>query len=143
MSMRCVNISNKALSTFSSIFIRTFRVGSDYFGVDSSGVYKFTGNTDDGEMFTSVIKTCNTHLDEPLLKRLPEIRLVNDGDIDALLLYDDTPVSEGVPTHEKGLIKLGKGGGGKVISLAMHSESADFKLYKMSLYSQVLGVPKG
>lgn len=141
MSTFCVNISNKALTkSIGHLFLRQWRIGNENYGIDSTGVYLISGDLDDGVGFDSFIKTAENSLNEESTKRLPEIRLDKNGTINAALVYDGQAVGNGVESGDSGFIRFGKGGGGRLVSLIMHSDDENFKLRSIKLMPQVTGL---
>jgi hypothetical protein len=135
------NTSNHALTkSTGKVFLRQFRIGSIYYGMDSSGIYRLEGNTDDGTVYDSVIKLAENNFNEEASKRLPEVRIDKTGTLNSALIYDGVAVSEGVEAGESGFIRFGKGGGGKLISLLLQSDDENLKLRSAKLMSQVIGI---
>ena len=141
MTMYCLNVSNQALTkSTGKVFLRQFRVGANHYGVDTSGVYLIGGDFDDGDGFDSYVKTAANNLGEEAMKRLPEIRANKTGVLNTALIYDDVAVGEGVEAGDSGFIRFGKGGGGKLVSLIMHSDDENLKLRSIKLMPQTIGL---
>jgi hypothetical protein len=141
MSTFFINISNNALTKSTGrLFLRQWRIGNKNYGIDSTGVHLITGDLDDGVGFDSFIKTAENAFNEESTKRLPEIRLDKNGTVNAALVYDGQAVGNGVESGNSGFIRFGKGGGGKLVSLIMHTDDENFKLRSIKLMPQVTGL---
>jgi hypothetical protein len=141
MSTYLLNISNQALTKSTGhVFLRQFRIGANNYGIDKTGIHLITGDLDNGSGFDSVIKTSANTLGEEAMKRLPEIRVDKNGLLNSALIYDGSIVGEGIEAGESGFIRFGKGGGGKLVSLIMHTDDENFKLRSIKLMPQTIGL---
>ena len=141
MSTFCINISNKSLTKSTGyLFLRQWRIGNKNYGIDSTGIFLIEGDFDGDVGFDSFIKTTDNTLNEESTKRLPEIRLDKNGVISSALIYDGNAAGNGVEQGDSGFIRFGKGSGGKLVSLIMHSDDENFKLRSIKLMPQVTGL---
>jgi hypothetical protein len=121
------------------LFVRVWRSGDHYYGINKDGIHRLSGDTDNEESFPSLIRLANNNFGDDHLKRLTEIEVNKSGIMDAALIYDNVAVCNGVDTKENGLIKFSKGGGANAISILFHSTDENFSLRGIKLSPVVIG----
>ena len=136
----CNTASHALTKSTGRVFLRQFRLGVNYYGIDSSGIYRLGGNLDDGIEFDSIVKITESNFSEEAAKRLPEIRIDKSGILSSALLYDGIAVSNGIEAGDSGFVRFGKGGGGKLIALLFHSVDENLKLRSIKMMPQVIGI---
>jgi hypothetical protein len=141
MSTFNLNIANQALTkSTGNVFLRQFRIGSKNYGIDTSGVYLIEGDLDNGDGFDTFIKTTANSFGEVSKKRLPELRAEKTGLLSVAVIYDGELSGSGVEHGDSGFVRFGKGGGGKLVSLIMHSDDENLQLRSIKMMPQQIGV---
>lgn len=85
-----VNLDSNASVQYEQYgFNSFFQRGNDYYGVANDGIYKLSGDTDNGDPISALVEFARTNLDSTQAKRLSAVYLAAAGD--ALILKVVTP----------------------------------------------------
>lgn len=135
-----MNIKTNEVTTYSNYAFKFIvRIGFDYYGVKSDGLYKLTGITDDGAAITATFRIAETDFGTSLYKNLPYCYHDSDKPVTVTPIVDGTPVGV-FPSHESGRrTRLAKGAKGKIWQLEVSNvDGNELKVGSLEALAEVL-----
>jgi hypothetical protein len=145
----CFNTSGSGLTLWPGMsFTRIWRVGAKHYGVNGSGVYELTGNTDNGTAYTSHIVTAATSLetsdpktgevDTMRLKHLPLAHVDAVGTATVTALLDGVSSVSTLEFNGTSRVRFGRGLRGRRVAMDFQSTDAAFELHAIEFKPQPL-----
>jgi hypothetical protein len=129
----CMNTSSADVSVWNCAYVRIWRVGATYYGLNEFGIHALGGGTDEGLPIECSITTTPNDFESENLKRIPYARAEVKGAASVEVWLDGTSAGKTDMDSVSKRAKFGKGARGRFVTVRVTGSDPAFEVIELDI----------